>query len=152
VSAAVFDRGPLQAVADRLRARTGASRTTVRVTDAAGQPVLVAESLAAGVQSMHDGPAPEITAAPTYVELERTRAILVQPDCRVDGPRPPASLIEHYRVYAQMLAPVLAGEAMIGTISVHQQDRTREWNEADIAALASAQSEVTTILATRCTT
>jgi GAF domain-containing protein len=136
----------LQRIADQLRVATSASRTTVRVVDATGAPALIAESLAAGVISMRDGPQPAITAAPTYVELERTRAILVQDDCRVDGPRPPASLIDDYRVYAQMLAPVFAGDVMIATISVHHEGSSRHWTAAEVDALAGAQAEAAIVL------
>jgi GAF domain-containing protein len=139
------DRG-LQQIADRLRAATAASRTTVRVVDESGQPMLVAESLGDGVMSMRDGPQPAVTAAPTYTELERTRAILVQNDCRTEGPRPPASLIEHYRVYAQMLAPVFFGDNMIATISVHQQDSPRIWTKDEISALETAAAHVSAAL------
>jgi GAF domain-containing protein len=137
----------LSPIADRLRAATAASRTTVRVTDSSGEPALAAESLADGVGSMRDGPQPAVSAAPTYTELERTRTIIVQDDCRTEGPRPPAALIEHYRVYAQMLAPVFAGDAMIATISVHQQDSPRPWTPAEVAALRQAQLEVLAALA-----
>jgi GAF domain-containing protein len=136
----------LQSIADRLRTATASSRTTIRVVDESGQPALVAESLAQDVPSMHDGPPPAIVAAPTYIELERTRAILVQNDCRIQGPRPPASLIDHYRVYAQMLAPVFDGNDMIATISVHQQDTARDWTQIEIAALRTATAEVETTL------
>jgi GAF domain-containing protein len=137
----------LRRIVDRLRAETGASRTTVR-GPAGGDPVaLLAESLADGVESMADGQQPRaIVAAPTYVVLSETKAILVQDDCVNEGPEPPRSLTERYRVRAQMLAPVLADGEMIGTISVHQQDTARHWTAADIAALERAQAEVTAIL------
>jgi GAF domain-containing protein len=133
---------------DQLREETGASRTTVRGR-AGGDPVaLLAESLAPGVESMASGQQPAaITAAPTYVVLSETKAILVQDDCVNRGPEPPRSLIEQYRVRAQMLAPVLSEGEMIGTISVHQQDTIRHWTAADIAALERAQAEITEILA-----
>lgn len=132
---------------DRLRAETGASRTTVR-GQAGDDPVaLLAESLAPGVESMADGQQPAaITAAPTYVVLRETKAILVQDDCVNEGPEPPRSMIERYRVRAQLVAPVLDGGELIGTISVHQQDTTRHWTQADIAALERVQAEVTVIL------
>lgn len=136
----------LHSIVDRLRVATSASRTTIRIVDDSGEPALVAESLAEGVLTMHDGPQPVIVAAPTYTELERTRTILVQDDCRTQGPRPPASLIEHYRVYAQMLAPVFVADRMIATISVHQQDAPRHWTEAEVAALRMAITEVETVL------
>lgn len=139
--------GQLQGLMEKLRERTGASRTTVRGRAGDDPVALLAESRAPGVESMADGQQPAaITAAPTYVELSATRTILVQDDCREQGPRPPRSLIERYRVYAQMLAPVLSGERMIGTISVHQQDQPRHWTEADIAALEEATVAVTAVL------
>jgi GAF domain-containing protein len=137
----------LQDITDRLCAVTGASRTTVRGRDGDDPVALLAESLAPGVESMADGQEPAlITAAPTYTALGQTRALLIQDDCVNAGPQPPRSLVERYRVRAQMLAPVLRGPELIGTISVHQQDVTRHWSPADIAALEAAQSEVTTIL------
>jgi GAF domain-containing protein len=137
----------LQWLVDRLRAETGASRATVR-GQAGDDPVaLLAESLAPGVESMADGQQPAaITAAPTYVVLRETRAILVQDDCVNEGPEPPRSMIERYRVRAQLVAPVLGGGELIGTISVHQQDAVRHWTQADIAALERVQAEVTVIL------
>jgi maleate isomerase len=137
----------LQRVADDLRARTAASRTTVRGRRGDDPVALLAESRASGVASMRDGPrGPGIVAAPTYVELERTRTILVQADTRTDPIRPPASLLDTFRVYAQMLAPVLDDDGMVGTISVHQQDATRVWTPQDVEALAAAQRAVTTYL------
>jgi GAF domain-containing protein len=137
----------LQDIADRLRAATGASRTTVRGQVGDDPVALLAESLAPGVESMADGQEPaKITAAPTYTALGQTRALLIQDDCVNAGPQPPRSLVERYRVRAQMLAPVLRGRDLIGTVSVHQQDVTRHWSRADITALKAAQGEVTTIL------
>ncbi len=104
---------------------------------------LVAESLAPGVRSMRDGPQPPITAAPTYVFLAQERRILVQRDCRSDGPAPPASLIDDYGVWSQMLAPVLDGETLVGTISVHCERQTRDWSAEEIAALIDMQTKVT---------
>jgi GAF domain-containing protein len=138
----------LQDIADELRKETGASRATVRglrdvsTPASASRVELLAESLAEGVPSMHDGPQPGIVEAPTYVELNRTHALIIQDDCRVDEPRPPQSLISHYRVYAQMLAPVVRAGEMVGTISVHQQDRPRRWSADEIDALSRARAEV----------
>jgi maleate isomerase len=138
----------LRRLVDRLRAETGASRTTVRGRAGDDPVALLAESLGPDVESMADGQQPAaITAAPTYVVLTETKAILVQDDCVNDGPEPPRSLIERYRVRAQMLAPVLDDGEIIGTISVHQQDTVRHWTAADIAALERVQGEVTAILA-----
>jgi maleate isomerase len=143
----VTRREALQGLADQLRAETGASRTTVRGRSGDDPVALLAESLAPGVDSMAEGQQPRaITAAPTYTVLRETRAILVQDDCVNEGPKPPRSMIERYRVRAQLVAPVLDGETMIGTISVHQQDTSRHWSRADIAALEQVQAAVTAIL------
>ena len=129
-------------VCAQLLAATGASRTTVRVVAPDGSISLVGEALAPGVQSMRDGPQPAITTAPTYIELERGREPILQSDTRTQPPAPPASLVEHYRVWAQMLAPVVVDDVMVATISVHQQEATRSWSEADRAALLLAQRQV----------
>lgn len=133
---------------DQLLERTGASRTTVRARSGDDPVALLAESLAPGVPTMHGIPAEPaaIVAAPTYLVLAETKSILVQDDCRTQGPRPPESLTGHFRVRAQMLAPVLAGGEMIGTISVHQQDTPRHWTPADIAALEEVTAEVAALL------
>jgi MFS family permease len=142
--------GHLRPLVDRLRAETGASRVTVRGRSGDDPVALLAESLAPGVESMADGQQPAaITAAPTYQVLSRTKAILIQDDCVNTGPRPPRSMTERYRVRAQMVAPVLNDGELIGTVSVHQQDTTRHWSPADIAALERVQAEVATVLAGR---
>ena len=142
-------REELSRLVHRLRTETGASRTTVRGQAGTDPVALLAESLGPGVESMADGQQPQaIVAAPTYVVLSQTRAILVQDDCVNQGPEPPPSLTGRYRVRAQMLAPVLDGAEMIGTISVHQQDVPRNWTRADIAALERAQADVTAIMVT----
>lgn len=92
---------------------------------------------------MQHGPKPDITAAPTYLALAAEQKIIVQGDCRIESPAPPPSLVDHYGVWAQMLAPVVLDGKLAGTISVHQQHRTRQWTEEDVAALRQAQSEVT---------
>jgi maleate isomerase len=133
----------LRALTDALLAATGASRTTVRLAVGDAPPtLLVAESLAVGVRSMRDGPQPSIMAAPTYVHLQEHREILVQHDCITDGPAPPPSLIADYGVRAQMLAPILDGERLVGTVSVHHQCTTRAWTLEEIGALTQAQAAV----------
>jgi len=130
ISQPAYER--LQRLADRLREQTGASRTTVRARAGDDPVALLAESLAPGVESMADGQQPAaIVAAPTYLVLSQTRTILVQDDCVHGGPEPPRSLIERYRVRAPMLAPVLDGETMAGTISVHQPGREADRRRTD---------------------
>jgi GAF domain-containing protein len=133
----------LQEICQVLLASTQASRTTVRLLDQTVSGIsLVAEALADGVPSMHDGPQPAVREAPTYVHLERTHEILIQDDVRTDPVSPPPSLIDDYHVWAQMLAPVLHGGKMVATISVHQQLAPRHWSATDRAALEDAQARV----------
>lgn len=134
---------------ERLRQATQSSRTTVRLVDADGDLVLAAESLAPGVPSMATGPAVDPRLHETYVHLERTHELLIQEDCRVADVRPPPSLIEHYRVLAQMLAPVVLGEELRGTISVHLMDQTRTWSPESVAALDDARHQLEAVLAGR---
>ncbi len=129
-------------IAARLLGATRSSRTTIRLCRPDGQVQLVAEARARGVPSMADSQTPGIRAAGTYVYLEQTHQILVQRDCRTGEPAPPPSLVRDLHVYAQMLAPVIVAGAMAATISVHQQDRTRDWSPSDVRALAEAQAEV----------
>lgn len=134
-------------VTDRLLDATASSRTTVRLVDREDDLVLMAESLAPGVPSMATGPAVDPRLHETYVYLERNRELLIQADCRTAAIRPPRSLVEHYRVLAQMLAPVVVDGDFRGTISVHLMDRTRRWTREDVDALSDARRELENALA-----
>ncbi len=126
--------GTWQALLDALRDQLDASRVTLRL--AQNQTVqLVAESVAAGVKSMSSGTQEDASRFPTYHYLEKTGQILAQDDLRQSETRPPRSLIDEYGTLAQMLSPILVADHMAGVISVHQVGRTREWTEADVAAL-----------------
>ena len=65
--------------------------------------------------------------APTHVLIIARKEILVQPNCETAEPRPPAALIEVYGVRAQMLAPVMGEDAVIGWVSVHETRGQRNW-------------------------
>ena len=125
---------------------TGASRTTVRLCRSDSEVALVAEARVPGAPTMSASRPPGIRQAATYIYLEETHRILVQRDCRTEPPAPPPSLVQDLRVYAQMLAPVIIRGAMAATISVHQQDRPRDWTDADVRALEEAQAGVQSIL------
>lgn len=133
----LFDR-----LVAQLLTSTQASRVTVRLCEEGVDPRLVAEGLAPGVTSMASGSRDSIRTAGTYVYLEQERRILVQNDCRTSEPAPPASLIELYKVYAQMLAPVFVAGEMVATISVHQQDTPRTWSKAEVGALVDARTQL----------
>ncbi len=128
-----------RALAERLRREVGASRVTVRLAHPTTNDVaLLAEARGSEVRSMRAGATIDINAAATYRLIARTRGLLVQPDCRAGDPPPPATLMDVYGVLAQVVAPLFAGDELVGSISVHQVGRTREWSEQDLAAIARA--------------
>ncbi len=129
----------LTEIADMLRAATEASRVTIRGPRAVGEAgtALLAESLAPGIESMADASQAGIAEAATYGYLRTRRRPLLQSDCRED-PLPPRMLTERYRVGAQMLGPLFDADDLIGTVSVHEVGRTRDWTESDLAALEKA--------------
>jgi GAF domain-containing protein len=127
---------------DALLAETQASRSTIRLDTAVARAALLAESLAPGVRPMVPSSVADILAAPTYQFLLRERRLLIQRDCRIESPAPPRSLIDQDRVWAQMLAPVLERECLLGVISVHVQGSVRDWSPADLSALCMTQDLV----------
>ncbi|HEX5147268.1 MAG TPA: GAF domain-containing protein, partial [Conexibacter sp.] len=107
---------------------------------------LLAEALGTGVRSMRTGAPIDINAAATYRLIGRTRGLLVQPDCRAGDPPPPDTLMDVYGVCAQVVAPLFDGDALIGSISVHQCGHTRAWSAEDRAAIAGAGALVQRML------
>ncbi|MCX4095482.1 GAF domain-containing protein [Nocardia sp. alder85J] len=126
----------------RLLRATGASRVTLRLADESGFPALVAEEAAPGVPSMRSGSPINPADYPTYRHLVETGDLLVQSDTRTHPIRPPASLIDEMRVYAQILAPIRRDGRTVGTVSVHIQDHPRHFTAADVAAVRDFQQYV----------
>lgn len=124
-----------------LREKTNASRTTLRLDDEKhGFHVngVVTEALASGIKSIAQETSLQQRAAGTAMYLEKHRRILVQDDCANAEARPPKELLQLYGVKAQMMAPIVRGEHMVGWISVHYTPSPREWTPEDIAALETA--------------
>ncbi|WP_019930443.1 GAF domain-containing protein [Nocardia sp. BMG111209] len=126
----------------RLLSATGASRVTLRLADPTGFPALVAEELSPGVPSMRSGTPINPADYPTYRHLVDTGELLIQSDTRTHPIRPPRSLIDEMRVYAQILAPIRRDGRTVGTISVHIQDRPHRFTAADVAAVRDFQQYV----------
>jgi GAF domain-containing protein len=126
-----------------LLAATMASRTTIRLAAPSGLLQLIAEATAPGVVSIRNGVQVDPTAFPTYRYLERTHALLIQSDTRSHPISPPPNLIDEFRVYAQMLAPVVSEGRLAGVISVHVQDLPRRFEREQIAALRDVQNRLT---------
>jgi GAF domain-containing protein len=128
-------------VLENLLTATAASRTTLRL-DLPDKDLhvdrVVAEAVAAGVQSIGDDSSIDQRALPTVMFLEEERRPLVQNDCLAADPAPPQALIEFYGVKAQMLGPLVRDDHLIGWISVHYTPGPREWSHKDVDALREA--------------
>src|SRR5215210_1687029 len=140
------ERAPLQEILEDLLRATDASRTTLRLDlsdQDAGLDAVVAEALAPGARSIRDDTSiRNLRGVSTVRFLEEQRRPLVQNDCLADDLTPPSELIELYGVKAQMLAPIVRDDRLIGVISVHYVPGTRDWSSEDVAALREAAERV----------
>lgn len=137
------------ATLERLLAETGASRTTLRLDDAAlGLHVddVAAEALAPGQASMRGDGTIDHRAAQTARWLEAQRRLLVQDDLTATEFPAPAALVEGFGVKAQMLAPIERDGRLDGWVSVHEAKAARPWTEADRAAARTASAEIGALL------
>ena len=140
------ERAPFQEILQDLLVSTGASRTTLRLDlpdQDAGLDTVAAEALARGIRSVRDDTSiRNLRGASTVRFLEEQRRPLVQNDCLADDLAPPSELIELYGVRAQMLAPIVRDDRLIGVISVHYVPGPRDWRAEDVAALQEATERV----------
>ena len=133
--------GNFKGMLEELLAKTGASRTTLRLdVPERGFQVngVVAEALAPGVKSIAAETSLQQRKSQTAGYLEKNRTMLVQSDCENAVPSPPKELMQIYGTKAQMVAPVVRGADMVGWVSVHYNVSTREWSREDMAALEAA--------------
>jgi maleate isomerase len=136
-----------QATIEKLLLRTGASRTTLRLDRPDSFFPVVAEACAPGIRSIADDTSIDLRASATFQSLERKRQLLIQTDLLAADPAPPAELIELYGARAQMLAPVVRNDALVGIVSVHYSPGPRTWTEGDVAALEEAVEQALAELA-----
>jgi len=126
-----------QAIVERLLTETGASRTTLRLAAPEAVFPVVAEARAPDVATSID-----LRAAPTFQFLERERRLLIQSDLLDAEVAPPPQLIAQYGARAQMLAPILRDDRLVGILSVHYAPGPRDWTPEDIGALERARDEI----------
>jgi GAF domain-containing protein len=132
-----------QALMEELLARTGASRTTLRIDDEPGIEFPVrAEALAPGIGSVAGDPRLRVRASATFRWVDRERRVLVQEDLLEADPAPAPQLIEKYGARAQMLAPVQRGDEVVGLVSVHYAPGPRRWTAEEIAAVEDIVARV----------
>jgi maleate isomerase len=131
-----------QEIVEKLLADTGASRTTIRLDRPDAVFPVVAEATAPGINSIADATSIDLKAAPTFVFLAEEKRPLIQPDLLdTDVPAPPA-LLELYGARAQMLAPILRDDELVGILSVHYAPGPREWTPEDVATLEQAAEQI----------
>ena len=142
---AVKLRATFDAILANLLGEIDASRTTLRLDDAAlgfsvadvaGEAHLPTEKSLRGQTSINQ------RAAATAQWVEQHRRLLVQNDFSVRALRPPEALLQLYGVKAQMLAPVIREGRLDGWVSVHETRRTRKWSRKEQAATITAAMHV----------
>jgi maleate isomerase len=131
-----------QQIVGELLVDTGASRTTLRLRSPDAFFPVVAEALAPGIGSIAGDTSIDLAASPTFRFLEREQRVLIQPDLLDADPAPPKELIEHYGARAQMLAPIVRDEELVGILSVHYAPGPRVWTEDEIGSLERASTRV----------
>ena len=133
-----------QKMLDDLRVKTNATRTTLRLDNDKHRWFvngIVAESLGPGAMSLKKETSLQQRKSGTATWLDENRQILVQNDTTNAIPQPPKELFTVYGTKAQMMAPVVHGEKMVGWISVHYNVSARNWSREDMAALEAALAE-----------
>jgi maleate isomerase len=135
-------------MATLLQASAG-SRTTLRIDVPEHNchvDTVCAEAVAPGIAQLKLNSSLNQRSLATVQWLEANRDLLIQSDCANAAVKPPKALMDVYGVKAQMLAPLMAQDHVMGWISVHYVPGTRVWNERDIAALQSAAAQVSRVL------
>ena len=132
----------LQGIAEGLRAQLAALRVTIRLDDTprADLPVK-AEAVAPGALAIAAILLPGVRDSGTARWVERERRVLVQDDIAASSTVPVTQLVEQFGARAQLLAPILDGDRLIGLLSVHS-GQLRTWNAAEIAAAEQAAAAV----------
>ena len=147
-SAVEPDVSTLAAVVERLRARTKASRVTLR-QDLPGEHAfpVTHEALAHGVVSLMDERTVDLRTQPVVAELARGHQV-VQDDCRTAYDD--AAFHRMRQAYgglaAQIVTPVMRNEQLVAIVSVHQLGAPRTWTREEIAAATLTADEVERLL------
>ena len=131
-----------QEIVEELLLETGASRTTLRLDSSETFFPVVAEALAPGIESIAGDSSIDLGASATFQFLAREQRLLIQADLLAADPAPPPELIELYGARAQMLAPIVRAERLVGIVSVHYAPGPREWTAEEVAALGRAVERV----------
>ena len=131
-----------QNIVEKLLADVGASRTTIRLDRPDAVFPVVAEATAPGINSIAGATSIDLKAAPTFIFLAEQKRTLIQSDLLNTDVPAPAALIELYGARAQMVAPILRDDELVGMVSVHYAPGVRDWTQEDIAAIEQAAEQV----------
>ena len=131
-----------QNIVEKLLADVGASRTTIRLDRPDAVFPVVAEATAPGINSIADATSIDLKAAPTFIFLAEQKRTLIQSDLLNTDVPAPAALLELYGARAQMVAPILRDDELVGMVSVHYAPGVRDWTEENIAAIEQAAEQV----------
>jgi GAF domain-containing protein len=131
-----------QDIVEKLLADVGASRTTIRLDRPDAVFPVVAEATAPGINSIAGATSIDLKAAPTFIFLAEQKRPLIQSDLLNTDVPPPPALIELYGARAQMVAPILRDDELVGMVSVHYAPGVRDWTSEEIAALEQAVEQV----------
>ena len=139
-------------ITDRLRADTGASRTTIRVDSARlGLEVetVAAESRADDVLALEGRRTPGVRDGAAARWLRNNRRPFVMADC-LDPWAPEVApedyVIELYGIRAEMVCGVFDGDDMVGIVSVHYTPGPRAWTDDEVAMIERACEDVRAVL------
>ncbi|HEV8517907.1 MAG TPA: GAF domain-containing protein [Burkholderiales bacterium] len=124
-----------------LRAKTNATRAALRLEDAEhGFQIedVVAESIAPGTEANVAETSLQQRNSLTAEYLRQHRQLLVHNDCLNATLQFPEELRRIYGTKAQMIAPIVRADKMVGWISVHQNESARQWKPEDVVALEAA--------------
>lgn len=138
----------VESTLEKLLARTGASRVTLR-QDLPGDyafPVTY-EALAPGVGSLRDERTVDLRTQPVVQLLVQGEQV-VQEDSRAafDDPAYQRMLEAYGGLAAQIVTPVLVDGALAAIVSLHQLGETRRWTPAEVALCSAAAEEIRGLL------
>jgi GAF domain-containing protein len=141
--------GAIQGVLDLLREQMRAQRCTLRqdVLDEYAFPV-THESCAAGIRRLYGDFTITQLGSPVIEILLNERRQVVQDDTHAASSDPEfRAMLEHYGgMRAQIVTPLLSGDSLIGVLSVHYLDGTRDWTSEEAALASDAAHVLATLL------
>lgn len=125
----------------------GLDRAIFITLDKQGEGRIVAESLAAGTQSILGHVIDRATISSITAEnSERGQIAAIDDVCRVKLPDPLLQMMEHCQVRANIFIPILVENQLLGTIGGHLCHHPRTWNPFEIELLDRIAAQMALVL------